>query len=336
MNKLTDNPFMRRPDHPNYNRRAYHHNYRRPAKYLITTLKNPAIPPFARIEGDPHFTTGANAPHTVITPTGNFILEAMKIWLEKYHQIVVAEFVIMPDHIHLCLNVKGFLPNGLSIAMSGLKGKVSSLRHESLPKSIRPDKMVSVFEKGFNDRIAYDDEQWQRQKNYIKDNLRRFLIKRLYPDYMTRRWKIKIGDEEFIAKGNILLLKEPMLFVVKYRRKWTNSESDLYQKTCRQKIENGEIPVSPFIHSKEKELRDYAIEDGGCYIRICDNGFAVRQAATGFEFDMMASGRLLLIAPLEHDTQKKELSYSYAQVLNTLAVRLVDLHDKGISGLICE
>lgn len=334
MNKLTDNPFLRRPDHPNYNRRARHHDYRRPARYLITTLKNPAIPPFATIEGDPHLTAGENAPHPVITRTGWFIMEAMRLWQEKYPQIEISEFVIMPDHIHLCLNVTDYLLNGLSIAMSGLKGKTSSLRHNALPERFRMENMVPVFEKGFNDRIAYNDEQWDRQKNYIKDNPRRYLIKKLFPDYMYRLWKIRIGDSEFMAKGNILLLKEPALFVVKHHRKWTDQESEAYQAASKLKIENGEIPVSPYIHPKEKALRDYAIEDGGCYIRICENGFADRQSASGFEFDLMATGRLLLIAPIEHVTQKRDMKYSYAQELNNIAAKLVKMHQKGLTGTI--
>ncbi len=348
---------MRKPDHPNYNRRARHHDYRRPAKYLITTLKNPtippfakiegdpriaagqqppqpAIPPFAKIEGDPRIAAGEQAPHSVITATGNFILEALKWWLEKYPQIEVAEFVIMPDHIHMCVHVRSYLPNGLSIAMSGLKGKVSSLRHAALPERFRQEGMVSVFEKGFNDRIAYNDEHWGRQIIYVRDNPRRYLIKRLFPDYMYRRWSLKIGDEVYVAKGNILLLKEPELFVVKHHRRWSAAESDNYQTACRLKIENGGIPVSPFIHPKEKELRNYAIEDGGCYIRICENGFAEREQASGMEFNMMAAGRLLLIAPAAHDSQKRELKYAYAKVLNTLAAKLVEMHDKGISCII--
>ncbi len=334
MNNLHNNPYLRRPNHPNYNRRARHHDYHRPAKYLITSLKNPSIPPFAIIVGDPYQSEGENTPQPVITKTGEFIIEAMKIWQEKYPQIEISEFVIMPDHIHLCLNVTKPLPNGLSLAISSLKGQISSLRHKALPDRFRLDKVTPVFEKGFNDRIAYTAPQWERQKNYTKDNPRRYLIKKLFPDYMYRLWKIRMGEYEFMAKGNIMLLKEPSLFVVKHHRKWTEQESSSYQTESKIKIENGEIPVSPFIHPKEKALRDYAIEDGGCYIRICENGFADRQSASGFEFDMMAAGRLLLIGPIHHATQKRDMKYAYAQKLNAFAAKLVELHQNGINGII--
>lgn len=155
---------MRKPDHPNYNRRAAHHDYNRPAKYLITTLKNPEIPPFAKIEGDPDIKDGPNAPHTVITRTGDFILQALQIWSEKFSQLEISDYVIMPDHIHLCLDVIDYLPNGLSLAISGLKGKISSLRYEALPQRYREKGFMPIFEKGFNDRIAYTSQNGQNKK----------------------------------------------------------------------------------------------------------------------------------------------------------------------------
>lgn len=334
MNKLENNPFLRRPDHPNYNRRARHHDYRRPARYLITALKNPSIPAFSKIEGDISLTEGGKAPHPIISPTGNFIIEALEIWREKFNQIELSGFVIMPDHIHLCLNVREYLPNGLSLAISGLKGIVSRLRHAALPDHLRPGNMEPVFTKGFNDRIAYNQEQWEKQKHYVNENPRRYLFKKRFPDFLLLRWIIKIGDDEFCAKGNIMLLKEPLLFAVKHHRKWSETESEAYQKECKTKIDNGEIPVSPFIHPKEKEIRNHAIEEGGCYIRICENGFAEKQSASGYEFDLMATGRLLLIAPHEHDSQKREMKYTYAQKLNSIAARLVALHDSGMTGRI--
>lgn len=230
--------------------------------------------------------------------------------------------------------MKYHLANGLSRAIAGLEGKVSRLRHAALPENLRPDKMTPVFDKGFNDRIAYTEAQWERQRIYTRENPRRYLLKRMFTDFMLRRWHLKIGEIEYEAKGNIMLLKEPELLFVKHHRAWSAQESDDYQKACRRKIDNGSVAVSPFIHAKEKELRDYAINEGGCYIRICDNGFAERQSASGFEFDLMAAGRLLLIAPLEHDSRRRDMKYSRAQELNQIAFKLVETHEAGGSCII--
>lgn len=321
-----DIPYMTAPEHPNYLRRANHQDYRMPARYLITIMKAPGIKPFSIISSSP-----ASISYQ-ITPTGKFILEAIELWKKKYYQIEVTQMAIMPDHIHLCIDVRCYLENGLSLAISNLKGKTSRLRFDALPEHLRPVDVPSVFSKGFNDRIAYSDQQWERQKAYTLDNPRRYLLKKRFPDFMLRGWQIQIGEEVYEAKGNILLLKEAWHFPVKHSRRWSESESSDYQKYCRDQIDNGAVAISPFIHPKEKEVREYAIKEGGSYIRICQNGFSSRESAQGREFDLMAVGRVLLIAPTEHTTQQQELKYSFAQKLNGVAATLAKLCNSGIEG----
>jgi len=45
--KGSTNPRLTEPKQPSMQRRAFHHDYRRPARYLITIAKSPAIPPLA-------------------------------------------------------------------------------------------------------------------------------------------------------------------------------------------------------------------------------------------------------------------------------------------------
>ena len=170
------NPFYRNPDHPNYNRRAAHHDYTRPAKYLITIIKNPLIPPLCSISGNPYSKDKTDI-ITDLSPSGIIIPDAIKEWNQKFSGIYIPECAIMPDHLHLCLDVCTHLPNGLSLAISGLKGKISKAYHSSLPISDMPETMAPFFSKGYNDRIAYNQQQWERQKQYTSDNPRRYLIK---------------------------------------------------------------------------------------------------------------------------------------------------------------
>ncbi len=159
---IIDNPFYRNPDHPNFNRRARHHDYTRPAKYLITFLKQPSTPTLSEIAGFPPYVSYESA-QTILSPLGILISSAVSKWLEIYQQIIVPACAIMPDHIHICVDVTTQLPNGLSRAIGRLKGFISSAYHNSLPEAVRPEKMQSLFTKGFNDRIAYDAEQWENQ-----------------------------------------------------------------------------------------------------------------------------------------------------------------------------
>ena len=324
------NPFYRKPDHPNFNRRANHHDYKRPAKYLITILKNPVIPTLCTIHGDP-YSRDKREIITNLSPSGLLIPEAIKEWNQKFSGIYVPEYTIMPDHIHLCLDVCTHLPNGLSLAMAGLMGKISKAYHSSLPISDMPEKMTPFFSKGFNDRIAYTQLQWERQLQYTTDNPRRYLIKRRHTDYLLKRWLLKMpGDNKFILKGNIFLLRQPFLFRVKTSRRFSPIEAEAAMNEWKTNLYNGGIPISPFIHPHEKELRDFAIREGFSYIRVCSNGFAQRGAASGKEFDLMSQGRILLIGQYAFNTQKEDLKYSYAQTLNQQSLDIANACTQGL------
>ena len=316
------NPFYRNPDHPNFNRRARHHDYTRPAKYLITFLKQASTPALSRIIGFPPYVSYESA-QTVLSSLGYLVPDAISKWIGLYPQIFVPAYSIMPDHIHLCIDVTTRLPMGLSRAIGRLKGLISSSYHNSLPEELRHSEMQTLFTKGFNDRIAYNKEQWENQNHYVRDNPRRFMLKQQIPDYMTRRWVITMGDKQYMAKGNVFLLKQPHLFQVKFSRKFTDKESVEWTERSEGFLRNGSIPVSPFIHPKEKEIKEYAIEEGFAMVRVCTNGFAERESASGIEFKLMTEGRLLLIAPMEHNKRKEDLRYGYAQYLNGVAVDIV-------------
>lgn len=252
MSAKSENPFEREPGHPHRKRRAMTHDYRREAKYLVTITKNPAIPKFSKVIVKSRVADGEDAPSVEILPGCEYVEEALSIWEYKFRQIFVAEYVIMPDHIHLCLDVRSYLSEGLSRAMAQLMGKISKCRHGYLYGDEQSEPIQPVFEKGFNDSIARTSQQWESQKAYVRDNPRRYLLKKENSDYLLARWLITIGDHCYTAKGNIFLLKRPHLFPVKHHRRWSMSESDSYQKNCRLMIDNESTPVSPYIHPRRK------------------------------------------------------------------------------------
>lgn len=328
MKSHLNNPFYRDPDHPHFNRRAYHHDYTRPARYLITILKRPDLPPFSSIEGNP-FSKEKNAIRVKLSPSAAGIPEAISRWQHKF-PINAKEYVVMPDHIHICADVYAPLPNNFSRAVANLMGMISKSIWLSVPEPKRPAELSPAFSKGFNDRIAYTDEQWHRQLQYIADNPRRYLIKKLFPDYLLKRWVMKMSDgRKFALRGNIFLLKQPYLFRVKTSRSYSQVEAAAAMADWQRQLHNGAIPVSPFIHPHEKAFRDFAIENGFSFIRICDNGFAERGAPGGKEFELMASGRLLHIASIEFSSQKIDMKYSFAQQLNQLSLEIVNICNSG-------
>ncbi|MBD5196626.1 MAG: hypothetical protein HDS89_04125 [Bacteroidales bacterium] len=322
---MNSNPFYREPAHPSHLRRALHHDYKRPARYMITLHKSSYLPNLSTISGNLSIkaSTHPDAPKATPTPTGSVFYEAIRNWHTQYPQLQIEELVIMPDHIHFCLNVRHYLQSGLSRAISNLMGKTTSA-YKALLRSSGQIEIPNIeefhfFAKGFNDSIAYTDEQYQAQREYILDNPRRLLMKRNYPDLYRMRWIITAGNIQVMALGNIHLLKNPHLQVVRFSRKFDQAKLAENRIAYRRCVENGGAMISPYIHPKEKAVRDHAIKEGGNIIRICDNGFSERFAPSKSEFELMGTRRLLLIAPMQYNSRKQDMKYTYAQQLNRLA-----------------
>lgn len=317
------NPFHKEPLRPDYHRRSYHHDYCRPARYLITIMKAPYISALSCVVGDlKSVPQSANFPHVEILSSGRLIESALRLWLDRYHQIEVVKYVIMPDHVHLCIHVKEYLKIGVSSAIGNLMGRVSRIRHDALPEYLRPAEMRPFFQKGFNDRIAYNAEQWERQQKYIDDNPRRYLVKRMFPEYYRNVWIVTAGYWQFYAMGNVFLLKDPYIQAVRFSRKFREGEFERYIEDWKKCVDNTGVLVSPFIHQKEKDIRDYAIEHGASIIRICENGFEGRFSPQGMEFDLMMQSRLLLVYPVVYKNESKAISYSKAREMNEIAARI--------------
>lgn len=304
-----DNPYYRNPKHPNYLRRHHSHDYRRPARYLITLQKAPYAPLMCRIEGSPV------KPECILSEAGVAMEEALSEWLGERPMIEVPTYQVMPDHVHLCVDVRGYLNRHFAIEVGSLKGKVTRRLQAALDG-------LSFFDKSFNDRIAFTPEQWDRQKAYTRDNPRRLLIKRLKPNLYFSTWEIRIGDLTLHAKGNVMLLKNPELEVVRWSRKFKGDEFLRMVEGWKRTVENFGVLVSPFIHPKENEMRKYAFEKGGSVIRVCENPFSEKFYPAKEEFEFMHTSRLLLVAPADGSAIFENF-YQHAQYLNGIARRIV-------------
>lgn len=313
-----ENSYYRKPDKPAYTRRAFHHDYTRPARYMITLRKASGIPVLATVSGnlkvaDP---LDSDFPKAIPNNVGNCFTDACRQWCEQYPQIRIDAAVVMPDHIHFCIQVTHGLPNGLSRAIASLMGKTTKLYRNTSPV----DKSeIPFFHKGFTDSIAYTDAQYHAQLCYVADNPRRLLMKRLFPDLYRMRWIIRIGELKLLAVGNIYLLKNPDLQVVRFSRRFTKDEIRAKREAWQYCVENGGALISPFIHHVENDMRKTAMSQNGNIIRICENGFSERFSPNKSEFELMGTRHLLLIGPFEYKSEKTAMKYTYAQYLNSIA-----------------
>lgn len=339
MTNLEINPYLRKPDNPSYLRRCRNHDYNRPSRYLITISKSNSIGTFGQIVGNLYIRDSSNPdnPHIQLSLNGQAFEDALSEWKQLYPEIEIPVYQIMPDHIHICVDVKAYLKTGLSRAIARLMGKTTkAIIDKSISMVLNPmcphhspDSLtiplkddIKAFAKGYNDRIAFNHQQWERQKRYVTDNPRRYLIKKSFPDLFYRRWIIDVEGESYVAQGNVTLLKNPDIQVVRFSRSYVKGEFEAKKGRWTECSRTGGVLISPYIHPEEKDVRKKALAMGGSVIRICENGFTDRFSPQGEEFEYNGGKQLLLIAPMAHNSQRENLTYRKAQSLNAIAERI--------------
>ncbi|MDE7116675.1 MAG: hypothetical protein K2O56_09665 [Muribaculaceae bacterium] len=250
--------------------------------------------------------TGALMPVIEYSDLGCIIRDKIETMPDYTPQLEIVRYVVMPDHLHILIRIKSTLERHLGRVVGGFMGGCTTVARKA-GLIARED---SLFTEKFHDRIVCRAGQIARLVNYINDNPRRLLIKRMHPELFRRYLHIRIGEREYAAYGNIFLLKHFDLLPVRIHRRWSPGEFDEYERGCMAQIENGAVPVSPFIHRREKVIRDKTVDCGGSLIIIRDTGFEERFKPQGREFEMCASGRLLLLVPWNDNTGRRSTAGS--------------------------
>lgn len=307
---------------PQNSRRSYSRDYCAPGFYLITATTFPESPALSSMPDIDFFELKKGE---MIIPKhsqlGELIIKEIKDISSFHPELKVIRFVIMPDHIHFVLEVRTRLKRKLGRILAPFFGACSKhyMALCGLPE------LKTLFQP-FNDRIIYNYPQLDRAIKYVEDNPRRLIIKRKFPDLFRRYLHLEIAGHEYAAYGNIFLLKEIWLLPVRIHRRWSEAEFKAYKEDCHVDISKGAIPISPAIHSAEKEILNDAIKMGSNVIFLTDRGFSERYKPSGSRFDLCAAGRLLLLAPWQDNTGRKSTSgYTEFHKMNDLALAISTL-----------
>ncbi len=325
------NPYHCHPATPRFNRRAFFHDYSAPSRYMITLLRSDGLPSLSVVRGNPKVLEPSHPdfPRAYPTPAGECFVEAVKEWAAHYSGFIrIDEFVVMPDHVHICLKViRSFVGRtDLSLAIAMLMGRCTRHYRDLLimnQSNVSVIEKIRFFRKGFNDTIAFDEDQFKVKINYVIDNPRRLLVKRKYRDLFFTRNVITIDGDEYDAFGNIYLLRRSWKEMVKFSSKAGMAANERNYQKWESCVAAGGVLVSPFIHEYEKKARDMAVAEGGLLIRICENGFPERFAPQGQEFELISEGRLLLIGPKVFVGEKEPLTRERCVELNRLSSLVV-------------
>lgn len=315
---------LRRPLVPNGCRRAPWHDYRSRCIYMVTINAAKGIPPFASLTGIP----GSHdfKPKSINSPIGEIIANNISMIRNNFPFTSILRRVIMPEHIHFVIFIKESGICHLGEIIRNFKGQctreVSGL---VFPRTSGWDnKLMSVFEEDYHDRILLKDGQLKKMLNYVSDNPRRRLMRKMNPCFNSRHRIADASGNEYEAYGNMSLLHDPDIEAVKISSKYTSEELKLKKINWKRTVENCGVLASPFISEAEKKVRDWTIENGGRLILIESNGFGSRYSPKGILHEICCEGRLLIIAPNVHQTAKAPLTRSQCEAMNSLAHSIAD------------
>lgn len=302
------------------------HDYSSRCIYHIVLNKDDGIPLFSQVVGE--IGSHDNPPAVKLSGVGTIIANCLSELKKEFPFVSILRRCIMPDHVHISLFVREKTNTYLGYIIAEFKRNCSR-GYEMLGYG----KEIDLFIPKYHDTILFGRNQLQKMLDYISDNPRRHLMRLQNPGWF-RNFRIGRDNYSYDAYGNWDLLYEFQRIPVKFSRKFSKQEVETYKRLWYKTILNDGILVSPFIHPEEKNVRDWAIHNGGVIILITYEPFPDRFKPSGKMFDLCAEGRLLIVSidlgPEEDEylKQKGKPSAFTCRRMNDLALEIAtrDFH----------
>lgn len=233
-----------------YHRRSFHHDYHNPFIYHIILKKRPDCEGFGTVTGNASIAFGNPGCAAINeSPLGRIIAKMALRLPHDYPIIKLHQFCVMPDHLHLLLQVLFRSDNHLDFYIGHLKDRIAKRYSLETGRAINAD---DIFEKGYCDKPLYDDRSLDSWYRYIRENPHRLAMRKQYPMFFQRARHLTIGNHECQAYGNLFLLRNPDKEAVKVSRKYSEEEKETKKRLWIESASRGTIIVSPSSHRPKK------------------------------------------------------------------------------------
>ena len=105
-------------------------------------------------------------PRISLTPLGRIVNETIRAIPDHYPGILVDQFIIMPDHVHLILSFRNIGPDGRQIAAPTPLSKII----QQMKRIASKQAGVPLWQKGFYDHVIRNDADLAETRQYILSN----------------------------------------------------------------------------------------------------------------------------------------------------------------------
>lgn len=256
------------------------------------------------------------------SPVGFRIYEALEEISKISPYIKILQYVIMPDHIHVLLEITQTMDEPLG-------NYIARLKYDINQRAIRKNLITeghSVFKRGFNDQFLRSSRSLDTLFNYIRTNPYRLWIRIMHPEYFQRIHSMELCGIECSLYGNLNLLSNPFKYPVIVHRR--DSEAQLAAKKAewRYAVTNGGVLTGAFIAPEEHKIFKGAAEYGGKLILINNKPFEEREKPSESLFKLCEKGQLLIISPkMNVPVSREGITRAECLFMNNFATSLCEL-----------
>ena len=293
MDSVRIKPLTQTGEH-SYHRRAFKHDYYAPFIYHIILKKAKECESFGSVIGNARIAPGLPGCAGIKeTELGKTIARSILNLPHEHPAIKPYQFRVMPDHVHILLQVLFRSDKHLDFYIAALRKRIAT-RYSKIKGEPIADK--EIFEPGYCDKPLLLKRSLDALYRYIRENPHRLAMRQQYPDFFRRIRALPIAGEEYAAYGNLFLFRNPDKEAVKISRSFSNEELLDKRGAWLSGSSRGTVLVSPFISPAEKEIRSEAEALGGGIILIVHEELPARFKPAAHDFALCAEGRLLIIS----------------------------------------
>jgi len=331
-------PGKRRPVDPMMHHRENGWDYRGRAIYHFTLPVEERFPLFGVLEGE-----RAETAFVRLNPFGRRVCQMLcglpQFYAGKGFALKVLAQKVMPDHVHLVIQVLEPLPQSIGAVVRGFKSGCTKVYKEMYgsgenaagvhgngegnaagvhgnDEGRAPVQFARIFAgRGsiwqqdaayYHERILHAPGQLRRMIDYVKDNPRRLWLKSHNPELFRLHRQTVAAGLSFTSMGNHFLLDWPDRQVVEMSRSATSEEVQERLRTVLATAHNGTITYTAAISKGEQLIARTLREQGYPLVVLLNDGFPKEGSPheryykpSGVYFEACSKGHLLLLEPTE-------------------------------------
>ena len=331
---MEEGRWKRRPVDPMRHHRENGWDYKGRAIYHFTLPVEERYPLFGVLEGE-----SAESAFVRLNLYGRRVHQMLcglaQFYAGKGYALKVLTQKVMPDHVHLVIQVLEPLPQSIGAVVRGFKSGCTKVYKEMYMSSGENAAEVhgdsedelkrsadapvhfarifagrgSIWEQNpayYHERILHAPGQLRRMIDYVKDNPRRLWIKSRNPEFFRLHRRTEAAGLSFTSMGNHFLLDWPDKQVVEMSRSATNEEVQEQLRKVLAAAHNGTVTYTAAISKGEQLIARTLREQGYLLVVLLNDGFPKEGSPHeryykpgGVYFEACSKGQLLLLEPTE-------------------------------------